>query len=642
MRQRKVKNLESKYKVFEDIIVYDPIAHRSKWKDAMHSAGAERIGVEVGCGKGTFTAEMAFRHPEQLLVAIEGNRSVLLRAMEKVKERGLKNVIFIPEFITDITEWFEAGSTDAVYLNFSDPLPKPRTAKHRLTHRNKLRQYFTILKEYGELFFKTDNDDLFDFSIREILAEDLKIEEFTRDLHRSELGENNIKTEYEKKFSGLGENINYVRVRRGNRQSGERGKMGKSESMAAMNGRIVPKEDKIFGVSSRAKEAIEKFGHDAVVNATVGTLLDDDGKVMVLSSVDEIVKSLDSSDYAAYAPIAGTSGFKKSIVKAAFGSFEPKRSTAVVAAPGGTAALRNAIANYTCIGDRILTHDWHWGPYKAIAKEQGRDIETFELFSEDGSFNIEDFERSVKKVLRNQDRLLIMINTPANNPTGYSMTDEDFEAVVRVLNAASSDNKKITLLLDVAYIDFAGTVEETRTFLPIIEKLDDDILTLISYSTSKTFTFYGFRCAALICLAGTREVADEFERVCSYSARATWSNSPRAPQEIIDRIYSDEELIRKVDEERRIFRDMLLERGKAFEKASEKAGLKMLPFRAGFFATIPCDNPDEVSAKLEKENIFVVPLSTGGLRVSIASISKEKCEKIPVIISRHVQSVSLK
>lgn len=642
MRQRKVKNLESKYKDYEDIIVYDPISFKDKWEEIMLSVGAETIGVEVGCGKGTFTAEMAYRHPEQLLIAIEGHRSVLLRAMEKVKARGLKNVIFVPEFITDITEWFDFGTVNAIYLNFSDPLPKPRTAKHRLTHRSKLRQYVKILKEDGELFFKTDNDDLFDFSIREILAENLEISDFTRDLHRSEFAENNIETEYEKKFSDLGENINYVRVTRGKSKSGEQENMAKCESMVAMNGRAVPEEDKIFGVSSRAKMASDKFGHEAVVNATVGTFLDDDGKVIVLSSVDEVVKTLEPEDYATYAPIAGTLGFKNAIKKAAFGSYEPKRFIASVASPGGTAALRNAIANYTCIGDKVLTHDWYWAPYKSIAQEQGRDIETFEMFNEEGGFNVDDFERCVKKLLRNQEHLLIMINTPANNPTGYSMSDEDFEEVVRIINSLNMEDKKITLLIDVAYIDFAGTPEETRTFLPIIEKLDDDVLILISYSTSKTFTFYGFRCAALICLAGYGSVADEFERVCAFSSRATWSNSPRAPQEIIDRIYSDENLVSRVDEERKGFRDMLFARGKAFEMAAEEAGLEILPFRAGFFVTVPCENPDELGARLEEEGIFVVPLAKGGIRVSIASISKEKCEKIPELIYTKMHSISNK
>lgn len=648
MRQRKVKDLENKYKIYDDMIVYDPKAHKNLWSKDMRRISAQKISLEVGCGKGIFTASLAEDRPNELLIAIEGNRSVLLRAMEKVKEKNLNNVIFIPEYITDLREWFPRASVNAIYLNFSDPLPKPRTAKHRLTHRDKLRQYFTLLNEEGELFFKTDNDDLFDFSIREMLSENLSIEDFTRDLHRSELGENNIKTEYEMKFSGLGENINYMRVKRGKHFSimgdsdEDMNQVTNQKSMVAYNGRVIPKEDKIFGVGERARIATSKYGKENVINATVGTMLDDDGNPMILSSVDEVMRSLCPADYATYAPISGTEGFKKSIVRAAFGKYKPKRKIGVVAGAGGTSTIRNAVANYTAIGDKILTHDWHWGPYKNILSEQGRSMEVFELFDANGDFNIADFSRGVKKLLRNQDRLLIMINTPANNPTGYSLSDKDFDSLVNVLNELSSEDKKISLLIDVAYIDFAGDEDEARSFLPILEKLNEEIMILFAYSASKTFTLYGLRCAALICLAGNDELAKEFELAVTYSSRATWSNSPKAPQKIIEKIYKDDELLSRVSEERKKFREILMDRGRTFEEASEECGLEMLPFRAGFFATIPSDKPDELARGLEKENVFVVPLDNGGIRISIASISKEKCKRLPIIIKNKMEVMEMK
>ena len=130
-------------------------------------------------------------------------------------------------------------------------------------------------------------------------------------------------------------------------------------SFAAYNGRTVPKEDKIFGISGRAKAAIAAKGKDNVINATIGALLDDEGKLIVLSSVDEAVKSLTPAEYAEYAPIAGTPAFKEAIVKAALGDYQPKGYVGVVASLGGTGSLRNAIANYSCPGDKFLTHDWH-------------------------------------------------------------------------------------------------------------------------------------------------------------------------------------------------------------------------------------------------------------------------------------------
>lgn len=626
MRQRKVKNLEQKYEVYNDILVYEPSEIRGNWKKL---AGNRPIYLEVGCGKGKFISELSALHPENFYIAVEGNRSVMLRAMEKVETNGIGNVVFIPHFIENLNDWFTPGEVDGIYLNFSDPLPKNYTAKKRLTHRDKLKQYFTILGKGGQVIFKTDNTGLFEFTIQEILASDLEIAEITRDLHRCPWIEN-IETEYEAKFSGLGENIKRVVIRRRNGETKENAQMTQITSMAAYNGRNIPTEDKVFGASGRAKVYLAKHGHENTINATIGSLLDDDGNLIVLSSVEEIVHNLSGTDFAEYAPIAGTPGFKKAVTKAALGNYEPNGFVKVVATPGGTGSIRNAIANYSCPGDSILTHNWHWGPYKSIAGEQGRSLETFEMFDEDGNFNLADFEYKVKKLTRTQDRLLIILNTPANNPTGYSLSMEDWYGVKNVLDGIDLE-KKIALLVDVAYIDFAGETNETREFLSVIDTLRSNVLPIIAYSASKTFTFYGFRCAAMLCLAHNPEVAEEFERVCTFSSRASWSNSPRAPQIVIEKIYNDNDMMRRVDKERAKYREILKRRGKAFEEEAADLRLQMVPFRSGFFITIPYDNPALLCQALEKNGVFLIEQNQG-VRVSVASISEDKCRKLPAII----------
>lgn len=633
MRQRKVKNLESKYEVYDDILVYEPEEMKGHWYDL---AGDKNIFLEVGCGKGKFISELAALHPENFYIAVEGNRSVMLRAMEKVRNGGLKNVVFVPHFIENLNDWFNPGEVFGIYLNFSDPLPKNYTAKKRLTHRDKLKQYFTILKENGIVTFKTDNTGLFEFTVQEILATDLKIVELTRDLHNCPWIEN-IETEYEAKFSGLGENIKRVVITR-RTNTLEDNEMAQITSMATYNGRDIPVEDKVFGAAGRAKAYLAEHGEAATINATIGSLLDDEGKLVVLSSVDEIVHNLSGKEFAEYAPIAGTPGFKTAVQKAALGNFEPNSFVKVVATPGGTGAIRNTIANYSCPGDSILTHNWHWGPYKSIANEMGRGLEHFTMFDEEGNFNLTDFEYKVKKLVRIQDHLVVILNTPANNPTGYSLSKEDWYGVKKVLDEVPMD-KKIALLVDVAYIDFAGETDETREFLPIIDSLRENILPIIAYSASKTFTFYGFRCAAMLCLAHNPEVADEFERVCSFSSRASWSNSPRAPQTVIERIYADPELLAKVDAERTEYRDMLLARGKAFEEEAAKIGLEIVPFRSGFFVSVPYENPNALCMALEKMGAFLIEIGTNGIRVSVASISEEKCRRLPAMIKEAMESL---
>ena len=401
--------------------------------------------------------------------------------------------------------------------------------------------------------------------------------------------------------------------------------------LARQNDRSIPKEDKIFGISNRAKKMIAEKGADKVINATIGSLLDDDGKLIVLSSVDEVFRGLKPDEYADYAPICGIPAFREAVQKAAFGKFRPKRFTDAVAAPGGTGALRNAIANYSQPGDKVLTSDWHWSPYNTIAGEIRRRVDTFSLFTEDRKFNWQSFREKVLQLLDTQDSLVIILNTPAHNPTGYSFTLGDWDKVTEVLTEAAKKGKAIALVVDAAYIDFAGDEEECRRFLPKLETMPENVLPIIAYSLSKTFTLYGTRCGALICMAKTREIADEFKRVCEFSSRGSWSNGTKAAQVLLAKIYADDKLLARVSEERARYRDMLLARGRAFEEEAAKVGLEMVPFDAGFFASIPCSDPDGISAQLEKQGLFIVPLAKG-LRVSVASVSEEKCRRIPAMI----------
>ena len=206
MRQRKLRNLDAKYEAYSDIIVDAPAEMRGRW--AERSGGAP-LFIEIGCGKGKFISELAGREPEHFFVAIEGNKSVMLRAMEKIREAGLRNVAFIPELAGDLSDWFEDGEADGIYLNFSDPWPKARHSKRRLTSREFLARYEKFLKDGGILEFKTDNRPLFDFSVEEFQeADHWELLKVTYDLHRDPvMGKGNVMTEYEKKFSALGNKI---------------------------------------------------------------------------------------------------------------------------------------------------------------------------------------------------------------------------------------------------------------------------------------------------------------------------------------------------------------------------------------------------------------------------------------------------
>ena len=573
MRQRKLRNLDLKYEAYEDLIVYEPAEMRGRWSER---SGGAPLFIEIGCGKGKFISELASREPGNYFVAVEGNKSVMLRAMEKIRKLGLTNVAFVPELAGDLSEWFCAGEADGIYLNFSDPLPKNYWYKRRLTYRDRLKSYFRVLKPEGTVTFKTDNTDLFEWS----------------------------ETEYEAKYSGFGEKIKRVVI--GQRRVADACAGTEAEktedmikSIAAFNGRDIPKEDRVFASVARAKAAVQQKGPDAVYNATAGALMDDDGKLVVLGPVAETIRSLSDNDFAEYAPIAGTPEFRKAVLKAAFGDYVPKSHVRVVASPGGTGSVRTAVDNYSCPGDRILTHSWHWAPYKTIAAELGRGLECFEMFDEEGRFNLADFDYKWYGVKKTLDEVPL--------------------------------EKKVALVADVAYIDYAGEPEDVRSFLSVIDNLRANILPVIAYSASKTFTMYGFRCAAMICLAHSPEIADEFESICSFSARNTWSNSPRPAMTTVSRIMNDPELLARTEAERAEWRSMLLARGRAFEEAAKEAGLEIVPFTAGFFVTVPYEDSGKLCSALEEKDVFVIAIS-GGIRAAVASLSEDKCRRLPAII----------
>lgn len=209
MRQRKAKNLDTKLAAYEHLCVDEPKSMKGKWKELF--GNDNEIYLELGCGKGQFSSRQAKEHPDRNYIAVEGHETVVLRALEKAEAAEIQNIKFVLQYIQDITEFFEEGELAGIYLNFSDPWPKERHAKRRLTHTRYLKGYEKVVKSGGFVEFKTDNDGLFEFSMEEIEANGYEVTEFSRDLHTTQFESKNFTTEYEEKFKALGKNINYVK-----------------------------------------------------------------------------------------------------------------------------------------------------------------------------------------------------------------------------------------------------------------------------------------------------------------------------------------------------------------------------------------------------------------------------------------------
>ena len=218
MRMRKKKHGAERIAACAEYLIGDvaPLAKLASEPAAIFPE-AKPIHMEIGCGKGSFAVGMARKHPEWNFIAVEKIADVACCALEKAKatacDREADNLRFLIGDAQHLAEWVEPHSISRIYLNFSDPWPKSGYAKRRLTHRGFLELYKNVLVEGGELYLKTDNEGLFDFSLEEFEAMGLTLLFSSRDFHKTPEAEGNVMTEYETNFSSQGMPIYCARVR---------------------------------------------------------------------------------------------------------------------------------------------------------------------------------------------------------------------------------------------------------------------------------------------------------------------------------------------------------------------------------------------------------------------------------------------
>lgn len=394
-------------------------------------------------------------------------------------------------------------------------------------------------------------------------------------------------------------------------------------SIAAKHAKGKAAQDKIFAANAAAVTAAAKYGKENVTNATIGAILDEDEKLVCLPTVEKVFRSLETNELIAYAPISGLPEYLECVLTAAFGSSRPEGYLAAVATAGGTGAIHHAIWNYMDEGETALCSDWYWGAYKVLCNDMGRNFTTYKMLDENNKFNLPALKEKVTELLSKQDNLLYILNTPAHNPTGYSLSESDMDGVLDILKEAAVDGKNIIFFLDVAYIDYAGEKEEVRKIFKKLSGLPANILAIIGYSMSKGFTMYGQRTGAMIGVSSSKEVIEEFAAINQYTSRATWSNINRPAMRTLAAIYSDTELLKATEAERDYYYKMIKARADLFTEEAKACGLPMLPYVAGFFLSIPAKDPDAICNKLHEDNIFAVPLAAG-VRIAVCAVPLKK------------------
>ena len=408
--------------------------------------------------------------------------------------------------------------------------------------------------------------------------------------------------------------------------------------MAATHAASKRLKDAIFGASAACREAAAKYGADKVTNATMGVMMDDEGKLASIPTMERVFRSLSIEDYVRYAPIPGLPDYLDAVIELTFADQKPEGYFGAIATAGGTGAIHHAVANYAERGDQVLTSDWFWGTYNVICNECGSCLTNYQLFDEQQNFNIADFTAKTEEILKQQDSLLTIINTPAHNPTGFSLTEEDWDQVLALAEKYAAAGKKMSILVDIAYIDYAGEKNATRRFMKKFSNLPENILVMFAFSMSKGSTAYGQRTGALVAVSSSQDVITEFKEINKYTSRATWSNINRGAMTLLARIQQDKASLAQFEKERDDYYKMIQSRGSLFMQEAEACGLNALPYKGGFFLSVPSDDPQAVCDKLHDDLIFAVPLKLG-VRIAACSVSAAKMKGIAQKVKNAVDYV---
>jgi aromatic-amino-acid transaminase len=377
-----------------------------------------------------------------------------------------------------------------------------------------------------------------------------------------------------------------------------------------------PGEDPIFALNNEA--AARAARGDSVVNATIGVLLEDDGALAVLPTAARALREVGEKDWTAYAPIAGNPGFLDAVMDDIFRGHPKLRAAATaVATPGGSGAVRHALATFLEPDQALLTTSYFWGPYSILADENQRRVETFEMFDGHGGIDLAALDAKLGEQTKTQRRTLVVINDPCHNPTGYSMSEPEYRGLAGIL-ARHAERAPLTVLLDAAYVAY-GPAGIAPALTSLFEPLLGRALLLVAWSASKTFTYYGLRVGALAAVWPETDQRRRIQAALGYACRGTWSNCNRGGMAAVAELIADPDLSAKVSAERARMVELLGARVAAFNGAARGTGLSYPRYDGGFFVTVFTDDAFRVAERMKADGVFVVP-QRGALRVALCAV----------------------
>lgn len=400
---------------------------------------------------------------------------------------------------------------------------------------------------------------------------------------------------------------------------------------------VMSKKSGIFAVAARAKKRIQEVGEAGVINSTLGNGADENGKPFLIPTFLKVLEELLASKpevLCGYTPPGGLPPLNETYPRYILQGVEMPPDIIIRSIPthGGSGALSLSIANMC--SKSVISHFPYWPNYNLITRQHGKKIQGFNLHDEKLALDMDSFAKIIKKVSGEENRLFLMINSPYSNPTGSSINDDEWIEMGKELSRYRIPK---TLVLDLAYIDFGqgGKNPKALRFLPGLLDADKELTIVLAPSASKSFMAYGWRLGAAILLSRDRSEADLWYNVMEGTVRGSNSNNTTAPQQALANIFADMKLVKKVEMERQLANEVVQSRFKIFSEASKDAGIKISKPEGGYFTMVYAKEPARVAEVLEKRDIFTVPIANPeGLRISICSLKKEECRRLPIEIAK--------
>lgn len=372
--------------------------------------------------------------------------------------------------------------------------------------------------------------------------------------------------------------------------------------------------DPIFTLNAEARS--RATAGESILNATLGALMDDDGVLCTMPTVLETLGRYASSRRpAGYAPISGVPAYRQAVIEDLFGDGTLADQAVSVATPGGTGAVHAGVVNFLAPGQKLLVPEFYWGPYRPICHHTGRDLDPFQMFGANGSFDVEGMAAGLERHIDTQGRAMVVLNFPCHNPTGYSLDADEWQEVVAAVKRAGS-RAPVTVMIDAAYMEFGGAA--ARSWIDAVPGLLESATVLVAWTASKSFCQYGARIGALVGLHRDEAERVQIDNALGYTCRSTWSNCNHLGQLAVTDLLTDPDLAERVGAERARLCALLDERIDVFNEYATRAGIPTPRFDAGFFVAMFTPDQERTAAKMREMGVYTVPIP-GAVRVALCS-----------------------